>query len=60
LKQWIKKNRTLAETFDSLEDFLRVGLTTLKDKVTGHFSKCGLRASEGQEVDEDLDEDYML
>ena len=40
LKAWFKKNRTLAETFDSLEGFLRLGLAALHDKAKGHFSKC--------------------
>ena len=40
LKAWYKRNRTLAETFDTMEGFLRVGLEALHSKARGHFSRC--------------------
>ena len=41
LKKWIKKNWKLCEGMP-LEEFLRLGLTALKDQAAGHFYSCGI------------------
>jgi transposase len=40
LKQWIKKNRVLAESCDSFEDFIRVGLEHMGNKAGNHFKSA--------------------
>src|SRR6266480_7439688 len=41
LKQWIKKNRILAEQFgDDFAGFLRCGLEAIQSTCKGHFRKC--------------------
>ena len=40
LKAWIKKNRVLATSYDSLEGFLRLGIGLLQEKAKGHFMRC--------------------
>ena len=37
LKAWIQKNRILALQFETFEEFLRLGLQSLKDKARNHF-----------------------
>lgn len=56
LKAWIKKNRVLASTFDSLEGFIRLGIGALQEKAKGHFSRCRIGIPTTDSVD-DMDED---
>lgn len=58
LKAWIKKNRVLASTFDSLEGFIRLGIGALQEKARGHFSRCriGIRIADSDNMDEDDDD----
>lgn len=42
LKQWLKKNRILAGSFDSFEDFLRLGMEQVQTAAKGHFRRCRL------------------
>ena len=53
LKQWIKKNWRLCEEVP-MEDFLRLGMTALKNQAAEHFYSCGIgRDPEEEWVDED-------
>lgn len=40
LKAWYKKNRALEKTYDSLGDFLTVGLQHMANKAGNHFRSC--------------------
>ena len=57
LKAWIQKNRILASQFETFEEFLRLGLQSLKDKTKDHFK----RARMGRMVprdDDDMEDDF--
>jgi transposase len=64
LKQWIKKNRVLAEQFgDDFSGFLTCGLEAIQSSCKGHFSKCQIGHVEPRndddmegDIDEELDE----
>src|SRR5213592_389850 len=57
LKQWIKKNRVLAEQFgDDFAGFLRCGLEAIQLAYKGHFRKCQIGRTEPRN-DEDMDSD---
>ena len=40
LKAWIQKNRILASQFEIFEEFLWLGLQSLKDKARDHFARA--------------------
>ncbi len=42
LKAWMKKNYTLADSFESLKGFLELGLTHMSLKAGKHFRSCGI------------------
>ena len=57
LKQWIKKNRILAEQFgDDFAGFLRCGLEAIQSACKGHFCKCQIGRTEPRN-DDDMDEE---
>ena len=57
LKQWIKKNRVLAEQFgDDFSGFLRCGLEAIQSACKGHFRKYQIGRTEPRN-DDDMDGD---
>lgn len=56
LKAWIKKNRDLSNNME-FEEFLRLGLETLRDKVKCHFWKCKIGCTNSMEGDSDMEGD---
>ena len=57
LKAWIQKNRILASQFETFEEFLRLGLQSLKNKARDHFK----RARMGRTIprnDDDMEDDF--
>jgi len=62
LKQWIQKNRAMAFSFDSFDDFLRLAMEQLKDKVKGHFVRCRIGRTQPRDDDDmegDIEDDLM-
>jgi len=43
LKAWMKKNYILADSFDSLQGFLDLGLTHMSLRAGKHFRSAGIR-----------------
>jgi len=57
LKQWIKKNRILAEQFgDDFAGFLRCRLEAIQSACKGHFRKCQIGRIEPRN-DDNMDDD---
>ena len=59
LKQLMRKHRILAQSFESFEEFLRLGLEEVAKDAKGHFRKCRLGRTtlrDDDDMDEDLDE----
>ena len=59
LKQWIRKNRVLSESFENFGDFLRLGLEAVGRSTKGHFAKCRLgrtQPRDGNDMYNDFDE----
>ena len=40
MKAWIKRNYTLADSFDTVEGFFEVALEYMSKKVGNHFLSC--------------------
>ena len=57
LKAWIQKNRILALQFETFEEFLRLGLQSLKDKAKGHFT-CARMGRMVPRDDDDMEGDF--
>jgi hypothetical protein len=55
LKKWIKKNWKLCESMP-VPEFLRLGLTALKDQAAGHFYSCGI-GRDPEDSDSEWEED---
>ena len=57
LKAWIQKNRILASQFEIFEEFLRLGLQSLKNKVRNHFKRARMRRMIPRD-DDDMKNDF--
>lgn len=59
LKQWFRKHHILAQSFESFEEFLRLGLKEVGQNAKGHFRKCKLdriAPRDDNDMDDDLNE----
>jgi transposase len=43
LKMWMRTNYLLAESFETLEGFLELGLTQMSSKAGKHFRSAGIK-----------------
>ena len=42
MKAWMKRNYTLADSFDTVEGFFEVVLEYMSKKASNHFRSCGI------------------